>query len=83
VRGRLEQELVGITPTPVLARLEALHNGVPSGTKMFSRMLVGRRIATADMAAGKAEAKMNPLTPGLETLFTTLRGHRMNWTHLF
>jgi hypothetical protein len=49
-------DLVEITPPPVLARLEGLHDRMISCLEMLRCMLVLRGVAAADMAAGQAEA---------------------------
>ena len=49
-----EKHFVYITPSPVLARLKGLHDGMLSLMKVFGRMLVFGGIAAADVTAEKA-----------------------------
>ena len=67
-RARLNHDLVGVTPSPVLARLERSNNGVMSLSKMLRRMLVFRVVAAADMTAGLAEAQVDPRVAHLQAL---------------
>jgi hypothetical protein len=42
---------IDITPAPILVWLEGLHKGVVGGVEMLRRVLAGRGIAAADVAA--------------------------------
>ena len=77
--SRLQHQLVGVTPRPVFPRFEASNQRVMRAAEMFSGVLVGRRIAAADVAAGKAKPEMNPPAAGLEAFLTSsgsVGGHR-------
>src|ERR1700677_1560816 len=49
----------GVVPEPVLPRLEAAHDGVVR-TGVLAGVLAGRAVATADMAACRAAAEVEP-----------------------
>jgi hypothetical protein len=42
---------IDIAPAPIFTWLEGLHEGVVGGMEMFRRVLAGRGIAAADVAA--------------------------------
>jgi hypothetical protein len=67
-RGRFQEHLVGITPGPVFARLEAPDHRVRRGLEVLRSMLAGRAIAAANMAAAEAQPEVNPAASGLEAL---------------
>jgi hypothetical protein len=69
----LDQDLVHITPHPVLSRLDGLDDGVMGRMKMLRCMLVLRRIATSDVAANPAEPQVDPGVAGFEALLTPVR----------
>jgi hypothetical protein len=50
----VQLDLIHITPAPVLARLDRLHNGVLTSVKMFRGVFVLGGIAASDMAADQA-----------------------------
>ena len=66
VVAEIEHDLVFVTPAPTLRGIVALDDGVPCLMKMFRGMPVGRIVAAADMAAGPADAQVNPARPGLQ-----------------
>src|SRR5215831_6510571 len=71
VRGsgfELERELVLVAPEPVLARLERADDRVPGRVVVRSRVLVGRVVAAADLAAGHAFAEVHPPAARAQTL---------------
>jgi hypothetical protein len=45
-----QEELIDVTLTPVLSRLERHDDGMLGGLKVFGRMLVLRIVAAADVA---------------------------------
>ena len=73
MRRRLEPELIDITPAPVLARLEAAHNGVLGFVKVLGGVTVGRIVAAADVTAFETEPQMHPLVAGLDAFLAPLR----------
>src|SRR5262249_33533314 len=73
---QVEQHLVDIAPAPALRRIIALDHGMAGGLEMCSRVLVGRIVAAADMAASSANAQMQPPAAGLQALFTAERARR-------
>ena len=50
-----------------------MNDGMLRGVKMFGGVLVLRRIAAADVAAGKTHAQMHPRISDLEAIFTAAR----------
>jgi hypothetical protein len=70
---RIQHDLIHITPAPILARLYRTHNRVLGRMKMFGRMFVYRRVATAHMAALQAHPQMHPIAVDLQTLLAALR----------
>src|SRR4051812_19438968 len=57
---QIEQNFIDIAPAPSLRRIVALDDGMTGGVEMLGGVLVGRIIATADMAAGPADPQMQP-----------------------
>ena len=55
-----QNDLINITPSPVLARLERPHDRMPGGMEMLGGMPVLRGITAAHMPAGKTKPKMDP-----------------------
>src|SRR5574340_769985 len=77
----LQESLIDVAPTPILPRRERLDDRVAGVVKVAGRMLVGRRIATPDVAADQAETQMHPPCPGFQAVFAT-RGARRHWSDL-
>ena len=71
--GKVENNFVYITPTPMFRWIITLNDRVPSAAKMFRRMPVGRVIATADMTTGAADAQMNPGRTDLQAFLAASR----------
>src|ERR1051326_8998449 len=63
------RHVVHVAPHPVLTRLDGAHQRVLGGMEMLARVLVLRRIATADMSTDKAEAQMDPGIADLHAIF--------------
>ncbi len=74
----VEFGFVDVTPAPIFALLKTPDHGMIRGLEVRSRVLVGRRVAAADVAAGKAQSEMNPARPHFETILTAIR----RWLHL-
>src|SRR5258706_15123227 len=64
----LHRDLVDITPAPVLAALERGDDRMLRRMVVLGRMLVLRVVATADVAAGPAQAKVHPGIADCEAL---------------
>jgi len=79
---RLDHQLVDEAPTPILAGLIALHDGMPRLVEMFRRMTSRRLVAAPDMTAEKTQAEMHPLPVRLEALLAALRRARMHMMNL-
>jgi hypothetical protein len=62
---------VHVTPHPVFARLERLHDGMVRRVKVLGGVLVLGRVAAPYVAAGEAPAQMDPGVAHFETLFAT------------
>src|SRR5689334_2118654 len=82
LRRRLEELLVDVAPAPILVRLEALHHGMLRRVEMLGRVLTGRLIAAADMAAKQAHPQMDPVAVRLQAFLATLRGTRGHGSNL-
>src|SRR5882762_4800650 len=57
---QVEHDFVEVAPAPSLRRIVALDDGMAGGMEMFGRVLVGRVVAAADVAAGPADPQMQP-----------------------
>src|SRR6476646_1393894 len=57
---RVEVDLVGVAPAPLLLRLERLDDRVLAGVKLAGGVLVLGVVTAADVAALGAEAQMDP-----------------------
>ena len=70
--------LVHIAPAPVLSRLEGLDDRVAACMEVFSRVLVRRGVATANVAACQAQAQMHPGSADSQAILAALgaRGDR-------
>jgi hypothetical protein len=69
VLRKIQLYFVHKAPTPVLAPFQGTHDWMFSLVEVFGGVLVLRRVATADMTADHAKAKVNPLIAHFETLF--------------
>src|SRR5579883_1943934 len=76
----LHISLVEVTPAPVFTRLKGFDDWVPHCLKVFGGMLVLRRIAATNMAAGQAKTKMNPRIAGCKAFLAPIsaRCDRLN-----
>src|SRR5262249_31714157 len=68
-KSRFHDDLVDEAPGPSLARLHRAHDRMFGRVEMLGRVLVLRRIATANVAAREAHAQMHPRIARLEALF--------------
>src|SRR5215467_3666678 len=73
---RFEKEFVGVTPHPLLARLEGTNQRMFRRLVMFRRVLVRRRIAAADVPARQTQAQMQPTASAAQTIFAPFRAGR-------
>ena len=64
-------DLVDVTPAPILARLDRLHDGMLRLMKVLGRMFVLGRITTTDMATFEAYSEMNPRVTLLQALLAS------------
>jgi len=76
-RGPLEELLRLVVPEPVLARLVALDDRVSASSGVATCMLRWGRVATADVAAVRAAAQVEPPAAGREA-FDAARPARGN-----
>jgi len=67
-----KHNLIDVAPSPVFAGLEGFHDGVLGRVKVFGGVFVLRRIAATDVAAGKAQAQVDPGVAHLQTFFASL-----------
>src|SRR6201985_814407 len=73
---QIEQHLVHVAPAPRFRRIVALDDGMSAGAEMPGGMLVGRIVATTDMAAAAADPPMQPYAAALQALLATERARR-------
>jgi hypothetical protein len=69
----IEHHFIYKAPAPFFAGLERFHDRMLGRVKVFGGVLVRRRVATAHMAAGHAEAQVHPLGADAQAIFTTVR----------
>jgi len=82
MRRRLEPELIDITPAPVLARFEALHDGMLGPVKVLGGVTVGGVVAATDVTAFETKPQMHPLVAGLEALLAAVWGLGRDVMHM-
>src|SRR5881628_227915 len=58
--SELSTRFIDIAPQPPFPPLERAHDGVFRAVEVFRGVLVLRRVAAADVAAGEAEAQVYP-----------------------
>jgi len=68
----VEHHFVDIAPTPLFTGLERLDDRMIRRAKMFGRVFVFRRIATADVPADHAESQVYPCVANLQAVFTAI-----------
>jgi hypothetical protein len=61
----IQYDIINIAPAPTLTALEGAHDGMAGTMEMFGGVFTGRLVATADVAALQAKAKVNPVTSRL------------------
>jgi len=61
-----------ITPAPILPRLQRLNDGVAGFVVVFGGVFVGGAVAAADVAAGEAEAQIDPGFAAVQALLAAL-----------
>lgn len=71
---RLEHEIVFVAVTPRFSGFKGEYDGVVSCMKVFGRVLVLRIIATANVSALHADAKMFPGIPGFKAFHAAVSG---------
>src|ERR1700724_861813 len=67
---KIEEELVNITPPPVLSWLERLNDRVTGGMEMLCGMRILRIVTTAHMPAFQANTQMHPGVTHFQALLT-------------
>ena len=67
---------INIAPAPVFTRLERLDDRMFRRMEVFRGVLVLRRIAAADVAAGHAEPQVDPRVANLQAVFTAVSARR-------
>jgi hypothetical protein len=76
MRGRCKrralQEVIGpVVIEPLLARLEARHDGMTGGARVGGRMLRRRRVTAADVATSSASSEVKPPPADVLTFLTS------------
>src|SRR5215204_3196300 len=74
--GRAHCDLVDVAPDPVLTALHGLDDRMLGGVEVLGGVPVPRVVAAPDVAAGLAEAEVDPGVAALQTLLAPLRGPR-------
>jgi hypothetical protein len=64
-------DLIDVTPAPILARFDRLHDGMFGPVKMLRGVFVFRRIAASHMAAFQAHSEVNPGVTHLQAFFAS------------
>src|SRR4051794_40876223 len=72
----VERHLVDVAPAPALGRVVAFDDRMPGGVEVRGRMLVGRAVAAAHVAAGAADAQVHPPGAGLQAILASLGAGR-------
>jgi hypothetical protein len=70
-RWGLEEQLVGVTPPPVLPGLERPDDRVLRRVPVRCGMAVGRTVAATDVTTGQAEPQVDPLVADAQTILAT------------
>src|ERR1700730_11850611 len=73
---QIEQHLIDITPAPAFRRIVALDHRMAGGMEVLGRMLVGRIVAAADMAAAAADPQMQPFAAAFQAFLAAERARR-------
>src|SRR6185312_13237145 len=76
VAAQIEEERIDITPAPAFRRVIAFDDGMLGVMEMLGGVLVLGLVATADMAAGSADAQMQPFITHLEAFLAAQRAGR-------
>ena len=71
VGGEIQFEFIDVTPAPIFSGLDRSHDGMCGRMEVFRGVFIFGRIATTDMPAAQAQAKVHPPIPHFQTLFTT------------
>src|ERR1043166_4966046 len=78
----LERHVVDVAIAPVLAGLEAAHDGMSGLMKVPGRVAIGGIVATADVTALQTEPEVHPPVAGLQALFAAPGRLRRDVAHL-
>ena len=70
--SRLEEQLVNVTPDPVLTRLDGLNERVVGGVEMPGGVLILRIVTAPDMSTGETEAQVYPGISNFQTVLTSI-----------
>src|SRR5712691_6239442 len=68
----VQHHLVDITPTPILTRLDRLHDGMLASVKMLGGVFVLGGIATSDVATRETHSQVDPLVTHLQAFFAAV-----------
>ena len=70
-RREIQFEFIDVTPAPIFSGLDRSHDGMRGRMEVFRGVFIFGRIATTDMPAAQAQAKVHPPIARFQTLFTT------------
>src|SRR5579871_1316776 len=76
VAAEVDHYLVDVAPTPALGLEVGFHHGMPGGVEVRRRVAADGLVATADVAADAADAKVNPRLADFQALLAAVRGRR-------
>src|SRR5262245_45439306 len=76
--SRLQHQVIDVAPAPVVAGIKVPDDGVLGLVEMLRRVLAGRVVAAADVAATEAQSKMNPSPVRLEAFLAALWRARLD-----
>jgi hypothetical protein len=71
--SEINLDIVDEAPAPAFRRIVSLNDRMPGGVEVVPGVTMGRTVAAADMAAGSAQAEVNPLGADGQALGTAPR----------
>src|SRR5580698_3407180 len=78
----LKNRLVHVTPDPIFAGLDGLHQRMLGSVKMLGRVLILGGIAAAHVATLQTDAQVDPTVSHLETFLATFAARLGAWAFI-
>src|SRR5208282_4036249 len=72
----LDFHVVDVAPSPVLSRLERLHDRVVDGTEVLRRVFVFRTVAASDVPTGETQPEMHPFITSFQAFLASVCARR-------